>query len=90
MRSSIMLLLRALLIMGSILAVMACKSPLYAAGVTGGRGLEPLIQPAANVEVRNNTTFGVITFTLNEDSYSWQFVPAAGGTFTDSGTGTCH
>jgi acid phosphatase type 7 len=23
-------------------------------------------------------------------SYDWKFVPEAGGTFTDSGTGYCH
>jgi hypothetical protein len=57
---------------------------------TGGRWLDQMIAPSANVEVRNNTTWGVIKFTLNAGNYSWQFVPAAGGTFTDSGTGTCH
>jgi len=57
---------------------------------TGGRWLDRMQQPAANVEVRNNTTWGVIKFTLDAGRYSWQFVPAAGGTFTDSGTGTCH
>ena len=59
---------------------------------TGGRWLERFTTPAPNVEVRNNTTWGVMKFTLAEGKYSWQFVPAAvgGGTFTDSGTGTCH
>jgi hypothetical protein len=57
---------------------------------TGGRWLDQMIQPASNVEVRNNTTWGVIKFTLDAGKYSWEFVPAAGGTFTDSGTGTCH
>jgi hypothetical protein len=57
---------------------------------TGGRWLDQMIAPNANVEVRNNTTWGVMKFTLHASSYSWQFVPAAGGTFTDSGTGTCH
>ena len=57
---------------------------------TGGRWLEQLHQPSPNVEVRDNTTWGVMKFTLDEGQYSWQFVPAAGGTFSDSGTGTCH
>jgi hypothetical protein len=57
---------------------------------TGGRWLEVLGKPSPNVEVRNNTTWGVMKFTLAEGRYSWQFVPAAGGTFTDSGSGTCH
>jgi hypothetical protein len=46
------------------------------------------IQP--NSEVRNGTTYGVLKLTLHATSYDWQFVPVAGGTFTDSGTGSCH
>ena len=57
---------------------------------TGGRWLDVLHEPHRNVEVRDNRTWGVVKFTLKAGSYSWQFVPAAGGTFTDSGTGTCH
>jgi hypothetical protein len=57
---------------------------------TGGRNLYQFGSPIANSEVRNNDTFGVLKLTLDPGSYSWQFVPAAGGTFTDSGSGTCH
>jgi len=46
------------------------------------------IQP--NSEVRDGTTYGVLKLTLHATSYDWQFVPVAGGTFTDSGTGNCH
>jgi len=46
------------------------------------------IQP--NSEVRDGTTYGVLKLTLHATSYDWQFVPVAGGTFTDSGTGSCH
>ena len=46
------------------------------------------IQP--NSEVRNGTTYGVLKLTLHTTSYDWQFVPVAGATFTDSGTGSCH
>jgi acid phosphatase type 7 len=46
------------------------------------------IQP--NSEVRNGDTFGVLKLTLHATTYDWQFVPVAGGTFTDSGTGNCH
>jgi hypothetical protein len=28
--------------------------------------------------------------TLRDGGYDWQFVPVAGRTFTDSGTGACH
>ena len=46
------------------------------------------IQP--NSEARNNDTFGVLKLTLHANSYDWQFVPEAGKTYNDSGTGTCH
>jgi hypothetical protein len=41
-------------------------------------------------EVRNADTFGVLKFTLRAGGYDWQFVPEAGKTFTDLGSGTCH
>lgn len=41
-------------------------------------------------EVRQANTFGVLKLTLHAKSYDWEFVPEAGKTFTDSGTGTCH
>src|SRR5205823_6048511 len=50
----------------------------------------PFGTPAANSEVRNNTTFGVLQLTLDSASYSWKFVPVAGKTFTDAGTAPCH
>ncbi len=43
-----------------------------------------------NSEMRNDDTFGVLKLTLHANSYDWQFVPEAGKTFTDSGSGTCH
>jgi chitodextrinase len=46
------------------------------------------IQP--NSVARNNNTFGVLSMTLGASSYSYKFVPVAGGTFTDSGSATCH
>jgi acid phosphatase type 7 len=57
---------------------------------TGGRSHYTFgtIQP--NSEVRNSDTYGVLKLTLHSNSYDWQFVPEAGKTFTDSGTGTCH
>jgi acid phosphatase type 7 len=57
---------------------------------TGGAGLysfSSTIQP--NSEVRNNTSMGVLKLTLRSGGYDWQFIPAT-GTFTDSGSGTCH
>lgn len=36
------------------------------------------------------TTFGLLKLTLGQGSYSWEFVPVAGQTFRDTGTGSCH
>jgi hypothetical protein len=41
-------------------------------------------------EVREGRTYGVIKLTLHQTSYDWQFLPAEGGTFTDSGSESCH
>lgn len=43
-----------------------------------------------NSQVRNDDTFGVLKLTLHADSYDWNFVPAAGRTFKDSGSTACH
>jgi acid phosphatase type 7 len=45
--------------------------------------------PAPTSEIRNGTTFGILKMTLHATSYDWRFVPEAGKTFTDSGTGSC-
>ncbi len=57
---------------------------------TGGAGLYPFGKALAASQVRNNTSFGVLKLTLHVGSYDWQFVPVAGSTFTDTGSGTCH
>jgi hypothetical protein len=56
---------------------------------TGGRSHDPLGFAMANSEVRNTNTYGVLKLTLIPGSYSWEFVPEEGKTFTDSGTGFC-
>jgi hypothetical protein len=40
--------------------------------------------------VRNASTWGVLKLTLRAGGYDWQFVPVAGKSFTDAGSGTCH
>src|SRR5439155_5386321 len=58
---------------------------------TGGSGLDQqntLIIP--NSEVQISGVYGVLRLTLSAASYTWQFVPAAGATVTDSGTTACH
>lgn len=57
---------------------------------TGGKDhySQPTIQP--NSEVRNGDTHGVLKLDLHAESYSWEFVPEAGATFTDSGSDNCR
>jgi len=58
---------------------------------TGGEGLDaPNTLFAANSAVNISQAFGVLKLSLADASYSWQFIPAAGSTGTDSGTGSCH
>ena len=49
------------------------------------------------MEARSRAAFGPLQLTLNADSYSWQFLPISGMTFTNdgttgafSGTDSCH
>lgn len=57
---------------------------------TGGESHYGQGTPLANSEVFNGTTFGVLKFTLGPGTYAWEFVPVAGQSFTDTGSGTCH
>jgi hypothetical protein len=56
---------------------------------TGGRGLRPRDSTVKNSQVFAEA-FGVLKLTLHANSYDWRFVPIAGESFTDSGTGTPH
>jgi hypothetical protein len=56
---------------------------------SGGRSHYPFGPPIANSEIRNSNTYGVLKLTLHPTSYDWEFIPEAGKTFTDSGSGTC-
>lgn len=57
---------------------------------TGGRSHYPVIKQQPNSETFNTATFGVLQLTLHPSLYDWQFVPIAGSTFSDRGTGECH
>jgi hypothetical protein len=57
---------------------------------TGGRSLFPWGVVADNSEVRSNETFGVLKLALHPSRYEWDFIPVAGGAFTDSGREDCH
>jgi uncharacterized protein YjdB len=57
---------------------------------TGGESHYTGNSPIANSQVFNGSTFGVLKLTLSAGTYSWQFIPVSGQSFTDSGSGTCH
>jgi hypothetical protein len=74
MRPAMMLLLRALVILGAVLAVISCGwvtplAPQQEDGLAGGSNTEPCNTMAL--------------------SKSWASVPAAGGTIASSGAGLC-
>ena len=56
---------------------------------TGGANHTSIATVAANSLVRNTSSFGILALTLHASSYSWNFVHAT-GSFTDSGSATCH
>jgi hypothetical protein len=57
---------------------------------TGGKNHRPFGDPKPNSELRDATAFGVLKLTLKPKGYDWQFIPEAGKSFTDSGSGKCH
>ena len=57
---------------------------------TGGKSLRAAGRAWPRSEVRHASTFGVLRLVLRGDGYDWTFLPQAGRTFTDSGTGSCH
>ena len=59
-------------------------------GSGGGEGLYQFGPTVDNLQVRDNTSYGILKVTLRTNSYDWQFVPITGQSFTDSGSGTCH
>jgi hypothetical protein len=67
-----MLFLRALVILGAVLAVVSCRSAL-AAELGGGEA-----------SIGSGGSESCLSLT-----YSWETVPGAGGTISDSGTGYC-
>jgi hypothetical protein len=56
---------------------------------TGGESVRLPTGRAANSEVLT-AAFGVLKLTLGGGWYEWEFMPVAGETFTDSGSGVCH
>ena len=56
---------------------------------TGGAASYGFAAPRPNSEVRGTGSFGVAKFVLDDGKYSWEFLPAAGSSFTDRGEATC-
>jgi hypothetical protein len=56
---------------------------------TGGKSLEKFVTVRVGSEARSKT-FGALKLTLGDGAYDWEFLPEAGKTFRDSGSGTCH
>jgi acid phosphatase type 7 len=57
---------------------------------TGGANHTSLATTFPNSEVRNDRAYGVLLLTLRDGGYDWRFEPVAGGSFRDSGSGSCH
>jgi PKD repeat protein len=57
---------------------------------TGGRAFYGLSGSHALLEKANANTWGVLKLTLTATGYTGDFVPRAGGTFTDTFSGTCN
>jgi parallel beta-helix repeat protein len=63
---------------------------------TGGKGLTTSTRAGSTPgleawqDASTANALGVLKLTLHAGSYDWQFVPVAGKTFTDSGSGSCH
>jgi hypothetical protein len=57
---------------------------------TGGTRLRQFGTIRPNSLVRNADTWGVIRLSLAAGSWSLDFIPVAGSTFTDTASGTCH
>ncbi|HSD32083.1 MAG TPA: hypothetical protein VLB49_09255 [Gemmatimonadales bacterium] len=65
----------------------------FIVGTGGGETHSNYVNSPANVEASDAGNFsrGVLRLTLYASSYRWEFLPAQGqGTFTDSGTASCH
>ncbi len=56
---------------------------------TGGCYLYNVVRLQPNSEVQASV-HGVLKLTLRAGAYDWQFVPIAGSSFSDMGTGSCH
>lgn len=61
----------------------------FVAGM-GGRSHYAFTRTSANRVAGNDTSYGVLRLDLAPSSYTFAFVPVAGQSYSDSGSGTCH
>jgi hypothetical protein len=61
----------------------------FVAGM-GGANLYAISSPSSHLQAYNTDTYGVLKLTLGPGTYTWEFIPIAGQSYTDSGSGTCH
>ena len=57
---------------------------------TGGAERYPVLFARRGSVVHDTGTFGVLRLRLGPRGYTWRFLPAADGTFTDAGSGDCR
>jgi acid phosphatase type 7 len=57
---------------------------------TGGAELNRFSRTEPNSRARDSRSHGVLKLTLHPGSYEWEFIPATGKAFMDSGTTRCH
>jgi hypothetical protein len=62
----------------------------FVVGTGGAFFMGRIDSRVAHSEVVQGDDFGVLMLTLHPSSYEWRFVPAAGESFSDSGSGECH
>jgi hypothetical protein len=62
----------------------------FVVGTGGNHERTFAASPDPNSEVRMTGMFGVLKLTLHAHSYDWEFIPEAGKSFQDSGSGNCH
>jgi len=63
---------------------------LFVVGTGGGNLREFKYDPLPTTEVRQHDTWGVLKLDLKPTGYNWKFLPVAGGSFADSGSGACN
>jgi acid phosphatase type 7 len=56
---------------------------------TGGATLSGFVAAHAGSEAREAGTKGVLQLELRADGYDWEFLPVAGASYSDSGSGAC-